>query len=139
MTAINNLKGHIVNDGEVVYSEELKPNLHFVVVQMYEPKYIKPNYGDSSKLWLEASITTGETHNWSNGVKSLIESKEIEKIKEGDSFRELRTLKTSQGFSVFEHAYGESYFEKDGVKMKSRRVKWLVEVPKQELAKFFQI
>jgi len=32
MAAINNLQGHIVKDGKVVYSEELRPRLFFIFI-----------------------------------------------------------------------------------------------------------
>lgn len=138
MTAINNLAGHIVHDGIVVYDELLEPNLHFVVVEKYEPKYEKGNYSNSSALWLATTISTGEKHTFSNGVISLIDAGENETIKEKDDFRPLRKLKTSHGFPVWESVYGEKHYEHDGVKLKVRTVKWIVEVPKKELASFFE-
>jgi hypothetical protein len=137
MTAINNLKGHIVRDGSIVYQEELRPNLYFAVAQMYEPIYDKDNYGSSSKLWLEATITTGQTHTWSNGVNSLIEAEHFEEATE--NFNNLEKLKTSHGFEVWQHAYDHRSYTKDGKTIKSRKVKWLVKLSKDQLAKFLKI
>jgi len=135
MTALNNLKGHIVRDGKVVYSEELEPKLQFAVIEMYEPFYEKGNYSSSSKLWLEACITTGEKHTWSNGVQSLDETQEQEIVLLTENFRELRHLKTSQGFRVWESVMAEGKTEKT----KYRTIKWCVEVPKEALSKFFSL
>lgn len=144
MTAINNLKGHIVRDGKVVYSEDLEPGLIFAVVEQYEPFYEKGNYSDSSKLWLEATITTGERHTYSNGVVSLVEADTKEVVEESSAFRDpLRKLKTKDGYRVWESVYGERHYVevKNGeeVPMKSRVVKWCVEVPKEKLSKFFNL
>lgn len=137
MTSINNLQGHKVKDGKVVYSEEIEPKIVFAVIEMYEPNYVKENYGGSSKLWLESCITTGREHTWSNGISSLEEVQEYEKVPAINNFRELKKLKTLQGFEVWEHAYGIKNFEDNGINMKSRFIKWIVEVPKKELAQFF--
>ena len=136
MTAINNLAGHVVSNGKVVYSEQLRPHLHFVVVKMYEPKYEKEHLGSSSKLCIEASITTGEEHTYSNGVRSLFDAKYKEKVEESEAFKDLEQIATSQGFRVWQHGYSYQVFQESGKRMKSRTVTWLVEVPENELMKF---
>jgi len=138
MSAINNLKGHIVKDGKVVYSEELEPHIIFAVIQLYEPKYEKHNYSNCSRLLLKTIITTGEKYIFSNGVESLIDAERIEEINEDENFETLREIKTLQGFKVWESSFGENnYLNTKKIKKKSRKVKWIVEVPKNELVKFF--
>lgn len=137
MTAINNLKGHIVKDGSILYIEELEPNLYFAVIEKYEPKYEKDNYASSSQLQLETLVTTGEEINSSNGVRSLNDAVEIEEIKEEEQYRTLRKLKTKQGFIVREVSYAENHYENENKqKTKHRYVKYIVEVPKNKLIKF---
>lgn len=59
MSAINNLKGHIIKDGKVVYLEQIENSLHFAVVLMYESFYDgknTANYQNSSQLMCEAKL-----------------------------------------------------------------------------------
>jgi hypothetical protein len=137
MSAINNLGGRIVVDGKVVYIEKLDLNIFFAVVEMYEPKYVKENYGISSSLLLNAFITNGVKYQHSNSIVSFLDIDYQETIDQQDEFSELKELKTSQGFRVWQHQYYIQKFNEDGKKKKARRVKWLVEVPKEELSKFF--
>ena len=141
MAAINNLKGHIVKDGKVIYSEQLENGLHFVVILMYEPFYEGKNannYQMSSRLICEALITTGNKHTYSNGTISLEEASTLEKIKENEKWKSLCTdLSTKDGFRVYQKDYQYNDYEKEEegkkIKLKTRRVTWLVEVPKLEL------
>lgn len=149
MAAINNLKGTPVKDGKVIYSEQLETSLHFAVILMYEPFYEgknTANHQHSTQLFCEAVMTTGAKHTWGNSIVSLEEADWFEKVKATEQFKPLREeLKTNDGFKVWQVAY---YFgeheekEKDEkgndvkVKYKTRRVKWLVEVPKIAMLKF---
>jgi len=147
MSAINNLKGHIIKDGKVVYSEQIENGLHFSVVLMYEPFYDgknAANHQNSSQLMCEATMTTGNKHTWGNGVMSLDEASIIEKADDNGKFKLLREeLKTKDGFKVWQkdYQYNEYEEEKDGkkVKVKTRRVSWLVEVPKLDLLRYCKI
>lgn len=147
MSAINNLKGHIVKDGKVVYSEQIENGLHFAVVLMYEPFYDgknSSNHQNSSQLMCEAIMTTGNKHTWGNGVMSLDEASVIEKIEATEKWKPLRDeLKTKDGFRVWQkdYQYNEYEEQKDGkkVKVKTRRVSWLVEVPKLDLLRYCKI
>lgn len=146
MSAINNLKGHIVKDGKVVYYELIESGLHFAVVLMYEPFYDgknSNNHQNSSQLICEAIMTTGNKHTWGNGVMSLDEASVFEKIEATEKWKPLRELKTKDGFRVWQkdYQYNEYEEEKDGkkVKVKTRRVSWLVEVPKLDLLRYCKI
>lgn len=147
MSAINNLKGHIIKDGKVVYSEQIENGLHFAVVLMYEPFYNgknTANHQNSSQLMCEAVMTTGNKHTWGNGVMSLDNASVIEKIEVNEKWKPLREeLKTKDGFKVWQkdYQYNEYEEEKDGkkVKVKTRRIIWLVEVPKLDLLRYCKI
>lgn len=144
---MNNLKGHIVKDGKVVYSEPLENGLHFAVILMYEPFYDgknSANHQNSSQLICESMITTGAKHNWSNGVVSLEAASEIERIYDNQNWKPLRQdIKTKDGFRVWQkdHQYNEYDEEKNGkkIKVKQRCLIWLVEVPKLDLLKYCKI
>lgn len=147
MSAINNLKGHIVKDGKVVYSEQIENGLHFAVVLMYEPFYDgknTANHQNSSQLMCVATMTTGNKHTWGNGVMSLDEASVFEEVEATEKFKPLREeLKTKDGFRVCQkdYQYNEYEKEKEGkkVKVKTRRVIWLVEVPKLDLLRYCKI
>lgn len=128
MTAINNLRGYIVKDGRVIYSEKVEDAVIFVVIEKYLPFIDEKNFVTSSVVWLEAAVTTGEEHRWTNGVLSLKENMRQEIA----PFPELRTLVSKDGYRLWEHAH--SHYPLNGTP--SRRVMWLVEVPKEELIKF---
>lgn len=124
MSAINNLKGHIVKDGKVVYSEEIENGLIFAVVIMYEP-YSKSS---SSQLICEAIMTNGNKHTWSNGVISLDDAFVVEKSIDG-KFTELRKeLKSRDGFRIWQ---SEEFNNGD-----TRKLSWKIEVPKNDLLKY---
>lgn len=125
MTALNNLKGHIVKDGKVIYEEVLDNGLLFIIIEIYEPSYTKENYANSSNLWLEAVITDGNKHTWSNGIISLNDIEEQESRDGNGNFRTLNQLKTKDGFKVWEHEHAITSI--------SRRIKWIIEVPKEFL------
>lgn len=135
MTAINNLKGHIIKDGKVVYSEQLENNLHFAVVLMYEPFYDgknNDNHQNSSQLICQAVITTGKKHTWGNGVTSIEEAVERQRQDNNGKWPTLqKDLKTKDGHRVWQKDY--QYHEK------TRMVIWLVEVPKLDLLKYCKI
>ena len=147
MSAINNLKGHIVKDGKVVYSEQIENGLHFAVVLMYEPSYDgknTANHQNSSQLICEATMTTGNKHTCGNGVMSFDEASVIEKIEVTEKWKPLREeLKTKDGFRVWQKDYQYNEYEekRDGkkVKVKTRRLSWLVEVPKLDLLRYCKI
>lgn len=144
MSAINNLKGHIVKDGKIVYSEQIENNLHFAVVLKYEPFYDSNHHQNSSKLCCEAVITNGNKHTYGNGVISLDEASEIQTVKGTEKFNPLREeLKTQDGFRVWQkdYQYHEDEQEIDGKKMKikTRKLIWLVEVPKIDLLRYCKI
>jgi hypothetical protein len=147
MSEINNLKGHIIKDGKVVYSEQIENGLHFAIVLMYEPFYSgknTANHQNSSQLMCEATMTNGNKHTWGNGVMSLDEASMTEIADDNGKFKPLRDeLKTKDGFRVWQkdYSYNEYEEEREGkkVKVKTRRVSWLVEVPKQNLLRYCKI
>lgn len=98
---------------------------------------MKDNFGDSAQLKLDTAIVTGERHTWTNGAMSYLDATEIETVPVSMPFAALRELKTSKGYRVWQHGYNEVHFKRDDKDMKSRAVKWLVDVPKSELGKFF--
>ncbi len=144
MSTINCLKGHIIKDGKIVYSEQIDKGLHFAVVLMYEPFYDgknKTNHQNSSQLICESIITTGNKHTYGNGVIGLDEAIIIEQSDDNGKFKPLREdLKTISGHRVWQqdYCYNEYEEEKNGkkFKVKTRQVIWLVEVPKNELLKY---
>jgi len=144
MSAINNLKGHIIKDGKVVYSEQVDTGLHFAVVLMYEPFYggsNQANHQNSSQLTCDAIMTTGNKHTWGNGVMSLDDARVIQKADNNGNFEPLKKeLKTIDGFRVWQkdYAYNELEYEEKGkkIKVKTRSVIWLVEVPKMDLLRY---
>lgn len=74
MSAINNLKGTVVKDGKIVYSEKLKDKLFFLVIMMYEPIYEGSNgkyWQHSSQIHVQSVISTGERVEYKNGVISM--------------------------------------------------------------------
>lgn len=64
MAAINNLRGKITKDYDILYEEKLSDKLYFVVVQMYK----------DSCLFIDCIITNGNKIQWSNGVISYEDS-----------------------------------------------------------------
>jgi hypothetical protein len=146
MSAINSLKGCIIKDGKVVYSEQIEDSLYFAIILMYSPFYDgknSNNHQNSSQLMCEAVITTGNKHTWGNGAVSLNTASEIEKADENGKFKPLRELETTEGFRVWQkdYQYKEYEVEKDNkkIKIKTRRVIWLVEVPKINLLQYCKI
>lgn len=141
MSAINNLKGTVVKDGKVVYSEQIENGLYFAVILMYEPFSDGKNTLNSSQLMCEAVMTTGNKHTWGNGVMSLDKASIIEKADDNGFFKPLRDeLKTKDGFRVWQRDCQHNEYEEeiDGkkVKVKIRRITWLVEVPKLDLLRY---
>jgi len=122
------------------------------------------NHQHSTQLYCEAVITTGSKHTWGNGIHSLDEADWFEKVRDNEKFKPLKSdLKTKDGFRVWQVEYSFGDFEitkeqfeksknsnydflseidkndlqKQGkIKFKTRRVKWLVEVPKMSMLKF---
>jgi hypothetical protein len=121
-----NLKGHIVKDGKVVYSEQLKQNLHFVVIAMYEPKYQREHYQSSSQMLIQAVITNGNKTKWSNGVDSFQLAQETQE----KPFKPIETITTKQGFKAWQQDYNYRGVYRDVV--------WIIEVPKHELLAYAQ-
>lgn len=144
MSSINNLQGTIIKDGKVVYSEKLQDELYFAVILMYEPFYAGKNTAgnqESSKLMCQAVITNGKKHTWSNGITSLEEAMVVEIIEGDNVFAALKNeLKTKDGFRVWQKDYGylerEYIIQEKKIKLKMRKVKWLVEVPKINLLEY---
>lgn len=139
MASTNNLKGHIVKDGRVIYSEQIKDRLYLKVILKYEPFYDgknKMNHQNSSQIMIETVVTDGSTHNWSNGVHSFIEKIDYEEVKKGKIFRELTSFKTKSGITIKEIAYrfGEKEDEK-GVKYNTRYVVTIAIIEKSDLIK----
>ncbi len=147
MSVINNLKGRIVKDAKVVYLEQIENGLYFAVVLMYEPFYDgknASNHQNSSQLMCEAIMTTGNKHTWGNGVISFDEASIIEKSDYNGKFKPLREeLKTKDGFRVWQKDYSYNEFEEEisgkKVKIRTRRISWLVEVPKIDLLRYCKI
>lgn len=130
MTSINNLRGRIISDGKVVYSEELKKGIVLAIIQKFD--------SNESILTIEATITSGLKHTWGNGVVSLIEAQEIEQVQVDQNFRDLTTLTTIHGFKVKEYEYNKIEFNRGDTKIKERNIRWLIEIPKEDLIKFFE-
>lgn len=142
MSAINNLKGHIVKDGKVIYYEKLQNDLNFCVILKYEPFYDGKNsnyHQNSSQLTVETLISTGERQTYSNGVSGITEAKFIETADEKGKFEPLQELTTKDGFRVWAQEYNFGEITIEGKTRKTRVVIWLVEVPKLELLKFCKI
>lgn len=136
MSAINNLKGHLVKDGKVIYSEQIESGLWFNVVLMYEPFYSNDKTCSSSKILCEAVMSTGNKHTWGNGVTSLDDAAIIEYADENGKFKPLReSLKTKDGYRIWQKDVQQS----DHQELKSRRVIWLVDVPKIDLIRYCKI
>ena len=139
MAAINNLRGHLVKDGRVVYSEKIKDGLYVKVILKYEPFYDgknKMNHQNGSQIMIETVITDGSTHNWGNGVHSFNEKIDYEEVKKGESFRKLKSFDTESGITIKESAYrfGEKE-DKDGVKYSTRYVITTAVIKKSDLLK----
>jgi len=147
MSGVNNLKGSIVKDGKVIYSEKLENGFHFAIVLMYEPFYKgknQANHQNSSQLYCEATITNGKRTEWSNGVVSIGDAEVCEVTLKSNKFEDIsKDIKTKDGFRVWQKDYNYSEFvinvKGKPVKMKFRRLKWLVEVPKNDMFKYCKI
>lgn len=121
MTAINNLEGNIKGvDGKETYREQIADGLFFCVFVAYSRRYAggnKENWDNSSYCKIEAVITDGTMHTWSNGVRSYNGEEDYGAI------GPLRSYKTKDGFPVQE------------VQLKHSR-KWIVEVPLVDLTAY---
>ena len=139
MSLIKNLIDNTVENGRVVYSEEIEKGLHFVILMTYESFYNGKNTNNhqgSSHLTCEALMTTGGRH-----IFYLNKAKEHQTEDISGNFKPLREeLKTKNGFKVWQkdYQYDEREKIKDGkkIKFKTRNVIWLVEVPKINLSNF---
>ena len=129
MTTLNNLKGHLVSDGQVIYAEKLANGLTFCIIAMYEPPYEKENYGDDPSLYLISCVTesVNNIHQWTNGAKSFTNVYYTEKIKPGGNFKDLEKVFTKDGCEIFQHAY--QY--KKTADFEERIVRWLTRTPKE--------
>lgn len=137
MSAINNMKGHIIKDGKIIYQEQIESGLYLIVILMYEPFHAA--HRNSSQLICEAFISNGNKHVWGNGVISMEDAIIIEESDNG-KFSQLREVKTKEGHKVWQQDYQYDEFEreKDGKKVivKTRKLQWLVEIPKLALLKY---
>ena len=139
MTAINNLKGHIINDGKVIYDEVLSNGLHFSIIFMYEDKYMGKNilnHQNSSNILIESSINTGKIHTYSNGIKALIDDCRVEKSYKNKPFKDLEKIKTKDGFLAYQVELRKHTYDNiinDDSPIESRTVEWIIEVPKKYL------
>lgn len=144
MSLINNLIDNTVENGKVVYSEEIEKGLHFVILMTYESFYNGKNtnhHQGSSHLTCEALMTTGSRYTYGNGVFYLNKAKEHQTEDTSGNFKPLREeLKTKNGFKVWQKDYQyderEKIEEGKKIKFKTRNVIWLVEVPKMDLLNF---
>ncbi len=89
-------------------------------------------------------MTTNNKYVYGNGVIGLDEASIFEKADDNGKFKPLRDeFKTKDGFRVFQkdYQYNEKEEEKEGkkTKIKTRRVTWLVEVPKNDLLRYCKI
>lgn len=129
MTAINNLKGTKVKDGKVVYKEKLRDGMYFCVILKYEPSYTGSNSAhvvNSSRIELEACISTGANLTWGNGIISVIEPTIINSEQKLDIPKE--EILTKGGHVVyprFMRQDNENYI-----------YAWEVNVPKEDLLKY---
>lgn len=140
MSAVNNMRGHLVKDGRVVYLEKIEHNLFFVVVVMYESMYEKNMY-NSSCLMIEAMMVTGEKTTFGNGVVSYEIASISERIYPTEKWQQMRPeLKSKDGFIIKQKDYNyNEWDELNGdkkVNVKQRSVSWFIDVPKEDLIKF---
>lgn len=146
MASINSLKGKIVKDGRIVYSEKLENGLYLNVIIKYTPFYDGKNcnyYQSSSELTIETLISNNNYQNYSNGAISLNDVIEYQITDEKGNFSKLeKEFKTKDGYRVWQkdYNYQESTMEVDGnkIKTKTRNVVWLVEIPKLDLIKYIK-
>jgi len=134
MATKNNLKGSLVKDFKVVYSEKLKNNLYVKVIMKYMPFYDgknRSNYQCSSQIEIESVVTSGGTYEYSNGTHAIEPKETIERIGKDESFRKLESFVADSGIKIRETAYAYS----SGDDYKSRRVIWLAEINKDDLLK----
>jgi hypothetical protein len=104
MAAINNIKGLVIKDGKVVYSEKLENGLYFCVILMYNLSDIRNNLVRSSELDCTCIISNGEKINYSNGVIGLNQALEIEHIVNGE-FKDLGVIYTKDKYKVYQVDY----------------------------------
>jgi hypothetical protein len=129
MTSLNNLKGHIVKDGNIVYDEILPNKLHFSVVLQSMEKEIGQDWASSAQICIYGCINDGTIHEWSNGVKSLNGESYIETVELNETFKELQETITKDNFKVYQVSLSERVVNNK----KQRTVKWIVEAPKDKL------
>ncbi len=125
MTSLNNLKGRIIKEGNIIYDEILDNGLHFSIICKYEDKYRganTDNHQNSSRMDLTCCINNGEMHTWTNGVVSLKGEEYIDK-----EFGELMRLKTKDGYPVYQVELMKGQTQ--------RTLKWIVEVPREGIIK----
>ena len=125
--------GHIVSDGTVIYSEILETKIIFSVICQYYPSY--KSVGSSSHLTLHACITNGQKYRYSDGVESLEPAEEWEGVEKKNDQRSLKKITSKNGF-VAEEVITREYYDEQS-KLFRRRITWIIEVPKNELVKFF--
>jgi hypothetical protein len=141
MAGINNFQGRVIKDGSIVYSEKLQNGLYFILVLTYEPYYDGVNilnFQSSSQLHCVALISDCSKHHWSNGVISVDDYIIIEKVYGDDSFGIIASdFKTKDGFNVSQSdfCYQDYFEEKKGVRVRvrTRKLIWIVEVPKLQM------
>lgn len=143
MSTINNLKGHLVTDGTIVYSEQIEKGLHFAVVLMYEAFYDKEYCKNSSRIACEAIMTNGTKYTYSNKIQSIEDAVVFQKIRANENWGPLRELTTKDGFKVWQKdsQYQDCEELENGkkVKFKKRVLTWLVEVPKLNLLNYCKL
>jgi hypothetical protein len=137
MAVINNIKGLVIKDGKVVYSEKLENGLYFCVILMYNLSDIRNNLVRSSELDCTCIISNGEKINYSNGVIGLNQALEIEHIVNGE-FKDLGVIYTKDKYKVYQVDYDYRDKEhrqvlKNSNSVEYRSVGWIVEIPKKDL------
>ena len=147
MAAVNNLKGHPVKDGNIIHFEKIADRLYLAIVLMYEP-IGTPNstWRNSSQLSIQVTITTGEKHQFSNGIVSLTEAKIHQEVKFEDEYEKLpeNIYYSEKGYKIWLEIHGDGtrlVFDKSTnkeIKYKFRQATWICEIPKKDLLEFYK-
>ena len=139
MSTLNTLRGAFVKDYSVKYKEKLQNGLWFYVLFKYSPSQERPHYLQSSRIEIDAIITDGNLNSWGNNVLSYSEVGEKQDILKSETFpKESDSFYTKDGYLVSQKVFGSHEYSLEiekGVfeKRKARNLKWVVEVPKEDL------
>jgi hypothetical protein len=136
MAALNNLQGDVIKDGKVLYKEKIKDGMYVMVVCLYQGKYEGKNNWrhESSRMFIQAFVSNGDSHTHSNGVTSLTDWYEHENVFNQKDFKLLEEpFTTEQGFIITQYSDGTHNYLKDNEIVYTRTLKYTVEIPKEFL------